>query len=238
MGFKSSLLIAATSVLLATAPAFAATFTFEGAKPSSGIAAGKNKSITTTFNSNTEKFTWSSTFERNNAGKLADGAWLVINGGANPKSVDDELAIFYLDGINGKVSIYNYDGTNNSKSWNSPTANYLGSLDLNVSPFGNDEVTFSFELDATKLNSSAQFGSDWKGASFGKKVGIWYHGVEGLKVAYDPTTGALTQFKHGKSSSYDVGNMDAAAVPEPASAAAVGLFAVAATFIKRKKQSA
>ena len=239
MGFKSSLLLASSTVLLATAPAFATTFTFDSNYLPGSDAAGKTKSITTTFNSNTDVLTWSSTFERNANGALPKGAWLVLNDGPNPKGVSNELAIYYLDAIEKKVSIYNYNGANNSKSWQ--VSDYLGSTDLAVSNADND-TTFKFALDLTDINGLSKFGPEWKGTSFNDNIGIWFHGAADTDKAAFATSykenGALSNFSYGTAGWYDAKDLTTTAVPEPASAAAIGLFAAAAAFVKRAKQSA
>ena len=237
MGFKTSALLTTASVLLASAPAFATTFTFDSSNLPGATEAGITKSITTSYNDNTDLFKWSSTYQRNKTtGLLADGLWLVANDGPNPKGHAGELAIYYLDGINQKVSIYEYDGSNSANSWATP-GNFLGSTGLNVSKNGNDEITFGFELDATDLNGKA-LSPIWKGTSFDKNIGLWVHGVTGLDAKYD-ANGKLTKFKYsGNQSYYDSNNNQATAVPEPASTVALGLFAVAGAFVKRTKQSA
>ena len=234
MGFKTSVLLTAASVLLASAPAFATTFTFESNKLPGSTAAGITKSIKTSYAKDTNLFTWSSTYQKNKSGALAEGLWLVANGGANPKDSNDGLAIYYLDGKEKKVSIYEYDGKNGSNSFHKP-GNLLGSTTLDVLDNGN-EKTFSFAFDTDDFNLSKVTNPDWKGTVFGQKVGLWVHGVTGLETAYNGEN--LTKFAYKSQSWYDSDYEDTTAVPEPASAAAVGLFAVAGAFVKRSKQSA
>jgi len=234
MGFKTSALLTAASVLLASAPAFATTFTFDGSNLSGGVA-GKVESITTSFNDNNNKFSWSSTYQKSGSGISPDGLWLVANDGPNPKG-QGELAIYYLDGIDKKVSIFEYSGANNANSFKDP-GNFLGSTTLEVIESGNEKTfAFNFDMDDFDLSGISDKAA-WKGSAFDKKVGLWVHGVSGLKTKYD-TNGLLTKFGYAKQSAYDVSNKHATAVPEPASAAALGLFAVAGAFVKRSKQSA
>ena len=233
MGFKTTACITTASLLMASAPAFATTFTFDQSNLGQNAAAGFNKSITTSFSNESDLFKWSATFKENN-GTLADGAWLVVNDGPNPKGHTSESVIFYLDGLAKKVSLFEYSGKNNSSS--SLSNKYLGSLALNVSDSGN-ERTFSFSRDMTDINNLMTLGSNWKGTAFANTVGIWHHGVAGLSTAYD-NTGKLTQFNYTTSGWYDVSNKKTTAVPEPATAASLGLFAIAGAFIKRRKQSA
>lgn len=245
MGFKTSALIATTSVLMAGAPAFAANLTFHDGNPNGNMLGGINnvagtyKSLTATFDTDTDLFSWSSTFEKNSDGTLADGAWLVVSDGPNPKFQPGEYAIYYLDAINEKVSIYEYDGNNNGNSWRNP-GNFLDSTSLQVTRNGSDEVTFAFDYDATDLNNLA-LGPDWKGTSFGEEIGLWFHALSGTGGEYgtDPgdlvSTGNITKFSHKKHGWYDI---DSVAVPEPMSVASIGLFALAGVFVKRNKRSA
>jgi len=233
MRIKSALTLAALPILFALAPANAATYTFQGDNLGGNTATGDHTNITTTYNSNTHLLTWSSTFTENGSGTLAEGAWLVLSDGENPKENVDEYAIFYLDGHENTVSIYNYDGTNSSYSYQSE--NYLGSTALNVIDDGNDR-TFEFSLDATDLNNDVNglFGSEWDGAAFGDNIGIWFHGASNLTTEY-AADGSLENFWPKTAGWYDVENKTTTAVPEPGSVIALGLFAVGAATKLRKR---
>lgn len=235
MQIKAALTLATLPALFALAPAQAATYTFEGNNLGGNTAVGDHTNITATYNNNTNLFTWSSTFTDNGKGPLAEGAWLVISDGENPKSHADEYAIFYLDGSNGnnKVSIYNYNGVNSANSYK--YENFLDSTTLNVIDDGNSR-TFEFSYKATDLNNDVNglFGDDWDGVAFDKNIGIWFHGVSGLSTSYD-TDDSLISFSAMKSGWYDVSNKTATAVPEPGSVVALGLFAVGAATKLRKR---
>jgi len=235
MGFKTSFALATVPVLFAMAPAHAGTFVFEKSNPNGfgNPNVGQNTYIKSTYNENTEIFTWESTFTRNQTNSnLAEGAWLVVSDGDNPKANNDEYAIFYLDGVNDVVTAYNYDGTNSPNSYQAGTL--LGTYALDVSDNGPDERTFKFSLDATDINSNTSFGSDWKGVGFGENIGVWYHGVDPLSVAYN-TDGSLANFSVPAQGWYDVSNKTTTEIPEPGSIAALGLFAAAAAGKLRKR---
>ena len=241
MRIKTSLALAALPVLFSIAPATAATYTFEGNNLPGNLSAGKNSHIKTTFNSNTDILTWSSTYtyDPNSTTSLAEGAWLVLSDGENPKNNADEYAIFYLDGINEKVSIYNYDGVNSANSYK--YENFLGSDDLTVINNGN-ERTFEFSIDMSDINDDTAGLFDdntWKGAAFDENIGIWFHGAGGLTTQYNNNdlNDGLHTFSYTNQSWYDTSNQTATAVPEPGSMAALGLFALAAVGQLRKRSS-
>ena len=182
---------------------------------------GIHKSITTTFDDVTEELTWSSTFAKTSDGELPDGFWLVLSDGPNPKNHDYEYAIFYLDGIENKLTAYAYNGQNNSSSWN--TNPFLGSWDGdNVSVVDNgNERTLSFSIDASEMNSRNDLGDGWKGATFGEEVGIWFHAVDNLNTDYDANN-HLTHFS-GSGGWFDTGALKTEKVPEPGTIGAIGV---------------
>lgn len=231
MRFKISLGIAIISLFSALSPASASTFLFERDNLKGNNRVGEQSNITTSFNAKTNLLKWSSTFERNqNNGRLADGAWFVLSEGVNPKKDVDEYAIFFLDGINEKVSIYNYMGKV-GKSYKKGT--YLGQADLMVNN-EDDARTFSFSLNATDINQRTDFGADWKGVLFGEKIGIWFHGVDDLEVDYNDDH-SLSTFKFPSQGWYDRSSEDTVKVPEPMTIAGLGLVALGATRLRRRQ---
>ncbi|MEO0540999.1 MAG: hypothetical protein AAFZ80_09065, partial [Cyanobacteria bacterium P01_A01_bin.105] len=234
---KSSLLastLAIASVAVAV-PAGAATFSFDSSTIGGNSSVGVHERIQTTYDTETDWFTWSSTFSPNPAnGNLADGAWLVVSPGPNPKSHAQEYVMFYLDGTvgNEQVSMYVYNGMNSSSSYVDNI--YLGATDLQVEESG-DERTFSFELDMTTINNldiaavntDPTVTTDWVGTEFGEEVGIWFHGVEGLETAYN-ANGSLSDFSYSSQGWYDARNLPTEQVPEPGLAFGLGFAAFAA----------
>ncbi len=238
MRITTALTLAVVPVLFSLAPAEAATYTFNRNNLQGNLRTGDHTNITTTYNNNTNLLTWSSTFTKNaltegNSGDLAEGAWLVLSDGENPKNNVDEYAIFYLDGLTNKVSIYNYDGINSANSYLG--GKFLGSTALQVTNSGNSR-TFEFAYDATALNNDINglFGDEWEGATFGDNIGVWFHGASRLQTAYN-SDGSLAKFRPGVAGWYDVDNEVATSVPEPGSVAALGLFAVAAATKMRQR---
>ncbi|MGD1944465.1 MAG: hypothetical protein ACFB0G_24480 [Leptolyngbyaceae cyanobacterium] len=219
-------------VAIAAQPASAAKFSYDSQSIGGNQNVGVHKSITTTYDINSEVLTWSSTFAEKN-GKLADGAWLVLSEGPNPKGDKQEYTMFYLDGVAEKLTAYTYNGRNGSNSWQDSNSVYLDSWDLDVSTVGN-ERTFSFAVDMTDINSRTDLGNDWKGTFYEEKIGIWFHGVADVDATYNASH-ELTKFNYSSQGWYDTANEDAEKVPEPF--LAVGLGAAAAFGAVRRKRS-
>ncbi|MGB3300039.1 MAG: PEP-CTERM sorting domain-containing protein [Phormidesmis sp.] len=224
------------------APATAATFSYNPADiGKQGTNGGKLEQVNTTFDDVTDLFTWSSTFSRNpDNGNLAEGAWLVVNDGPNPRADKNEQAIFYLDGRanQNKVTAYNYNGAVKQQSWKNSTL--LATTGLDVKDEG-DNRTFSFSLDMTDINAMTDvFGSDWKGTAFGDKIGVWFHGLADFNADYGEDGGlSKFSFKPANRSVYDVTlahtDKEEESVPEPGVVLALGMTAAAALFSKRRK---
>lgn len=238
----TSLLLASTAVVFAIAPAQASTFVFDRDDVGGKLDVGDHANITTTYNTDTELLTWSSTFRRNSAGsnRLAEGGWLVISEGGMPSMEENEYAIFYLDGNTEQVLAYNYDGKVNERSYQNETL--LDTTALEVINNGPDERTFKFAFDATDINSRTDLGPSWKGVGFAEEVGIWFHGVDGLSTSYKADN-TLESFTFTKQGWYDIENEDtvlqSTSVPEPGSIAALSAFAItAAASTKLRKRTA
>ena len=228
-------LLAVGSVIAVTNPAQAATFEFDSAVGGNSNV-GVHKQIKTSFNSDTEELSWSSTFSRNlNNGTLADGAWLVLNDGPNPKSHVQENTMFYFDGVNEKLTAYTYNGVNGSNSWQDNNSVYLGSWDLDVDRSA-DEVTFSFDMDMTDINSRTDLGNDWQGTLFNDQIGIWFHGVSNVQAAYN-ADGSLSNFSYDSQGWFDAANLQATKVPEPGALAGLAMVGLVAAKTLRRKSA-
>ena len=223
-----ALLLSVVGLALLPKPSLSATFRFqtEGNLPGNK-GAGRITEIDTTYDTETELFNWSSTFTPNAHGVLPDGAWLVVNDGPNPKGHGGELAIAYLDELNQQVSFYEYNGANKSNSYRSP-GNFLASTGLTTDRTA-DSVTFSFDYDATDLNS-LDLGDNWQGISFNDEIGIWFHGVSGLHTSYDEQE--LEEFIYQSQSWYDVSHKETEKIPEPSML--LGMLAIGGFVANRK----
>ncbi|MEL6814347.1 MAG: hypothetical protein AAFP03_05975 [Cyanobacteria bacterium J06598_3] len=230
-------LATALTLTLTGSPATAATFIFDSTQVAGNTTVGTHEAITTTFDDTTDLFTWSVTLSRNAINnRLADGGWLVVNAGGNPKADEQESVIFYLDGEAGQVSAYNYSGKHRSHSWQ--TSNFLGATALRVENSGN-ERTLSFAFDMSQINHMTHtFGPNWKGTAFAEQVGIWFHGVDGLMADYTDA-GDLTQFSYSHQGWYDTNSKQTVSaailnsaqdIPEPSVLISLGLLASALMF--------
>lgn len=233
-----------TTAALIAGPAAASTFVFESGEIDRNTWTGVPLGVTTSFDTETEVLTWSSTFRAStyptaqNKNAVIDGAWLVVNDGGEPKGTESQYPIFYLDGLNDVVSMYQYDGTWYSDSWKAADAIYLGSVPL-TSDRSKQFQTYSFELDATALNSRDDIDPNWQGVHFAEEVGIWFHGVEDLTAAYN-ADGSLAQFDYGKFNYYDVIEMPTVkmapptGVPEPSLLLGLGAISLSALGLRRR----
>ena len=199
---------------------------------------------------------WYATFGKSPAnGKKTNGFWLAINDGPNPKGTADELAIFYMDvtdiskpiltayaynGLNGDSSFKDGNGDGHpdggDKIWSS-TADPSIIKELVAKDNADGTRTIGFRIDPTVINGHAPlFGSsaNWTGAKFDKKIGWWFHPVNGLKTAY--SNDFLTKWQYDKQGWSDYEHFATQCsdnpVPEPATLAALGL-GVAAMARKR-----
>ncbi len=197
------------------------------------------------YNPGSKQLDFSATFSKNSASP--DGFWFVVSDGPDPKSNANEYAIFYFDASkvagtgSAILTSYVYDGVNGPTSWQNP-GNLLESsqtgtsLSATASTSGNT-TTFAFSADVAKTNDASQWpasyglGTDWDGAQFGEKVGIWFHSFTlNSETEYDKD-GKLTKLDIKKSDYFDVSNQHT--VPEP-SAMLISLLG-ASLLLRRKR---
>jgi hypothetical protein len=116
---KTKVLLAAATFAFANL-GYSAIYQFEDSGANNGGFGDRLETISSTYNSDTERFTWDVTFNAIGASDV-DGFWLVVNNGPNPKSADvNELAIMYGDLNTQTLSTYVYNGANNANSISNP----------------------------------------------------------------------------------------------------------------------
>lgn len=127
----------------------------------SGYSALRYDSIQAIYNHTFEEFS----FEVDYDGAAADGGWLVVSTGANPKHSRSELGIAYFDADSNDVWVYAYNGENNNESYTeSPMLQYFEDAYSIV----NGVATISFST--AQINQSLESGFE-----FGSRIGIWFH---------------------------------------------------------------
>ena len=152
--------------------------------------AGYVDNLKTSYNANTESFDFAVDFSAKD-GSLANGFWLVVSDGPNPKNHVDEYSIFYFDGTrlatggDAIVTSYVYSGQNSSLSWQNPAETLFSTHNGDpISASGSivgDVASFEFSVDASGMNDPSQWpashglGADWDGAQFGDEIGMWFH---------------------------------------------------------------
>ncbi len=245
-------LIGAGAIVAACSSANAAIFAWDwtrGQPVSAGIsdAGGTIGGISTSFNTVTNRFTWSVTF----TDQVTQGFTLVVSPGPNPKGNAGELAIIYFDAKvmnDPKISVYNYNGLNSATSYKdgNPTAgtqapDRITNTLLEASTFesfsavdAGGKRTLSFAMDATSINNHNPLypsGDDWTGVEYGQKLGIWFHPYKNLTRTYNDS-GYLTNWS-GTDGWMDGNNIPTREVPTPGAFALGGLAGLA--MIRRKR---
>ncbi len=217
-------------------------YTFEGPSHIQYNAAGNITSLFYQYDTD-ENLSFAATIEQKpwSVG-VAEGGWFVLSPGDNPKAIDNELAIFYMDFAGGDLYTYRYDGNlgiNGQASYEDPDLfvnSYQDVLDV-TDEAGVLNVGFN-NLDISDI-APGTFGPDWTGASFGEQIGIWLHfaAIDSFAVV----DGKITEFFTGVQSWYDVKYQDTTvSVSEPAGLAALGLLGVlgAGAVRQRRRQQA
>lgn len=180
-----------------------------------------------------------------------NGFWLVINNGPNPKNHPGELAIFYFDasrvfnGTNGPayLTAYGYNGANSSNSWQDGNNQVAGNQTPDLIKGKNESAGFvignlrasdtagqrrlGFTINATDIMNRTPLypvaGTNWYGAGFDQKLGIWFHPAQVYATTYDNGRGGLTSLNPGPEGWIDGQNFMTTIIPAPSSLALVGL---------------
>lgn len=234
--------IFALAALTLSAQAVTYKWTFNPATNSQGTAAGRTDAASAYYEEEGQLFGYSVTMRPNSSGQLANGFWLAVSNGPDPKGISGELAIFYFDATTATPTLtaYGYNGINGNTSWSDGSnrsgiqtpdriassltnPNLLRSIGVRDNADGTR--TMAFNIRGSIINNhDSPYGAaaDWQGVKFKNNFGIWYHPVTGLKSEYNQA-GFLTKFTPDKQGYVDLNCQTTEVVPEPATMATLGL---------------
>lgn len=185
--------------------------------------------------------------------RQTNGYWLAVSPGPNPKGHAGELALFYFDASSSTPALlaYAYNGVNGGNSYldgspaagtqapdfilSSKTSNHwINQLSVVNGPSNTRKMIF--DIDATQIQNHVPLypgpggPSEWTGASFAERFGIWFHPLKGLQTSYN-ANGSLKTLHKSAEGWLDGQNLET--VPEPMTMTALGL-GIAAFMRKRK----
>ena len=212
---RSKILLACLSFFMGATAFAGPVYQFSIDNPPGSANAGDITNVTTSYDTNTEVFSWSYTITADGSSNFSDGFWLVVTDGENPKNDPNEYGIMYGDLASNSITVYEYSGQNNANSWNNPGI-FLESFTGFTSVSNGSTNTLSFSIDVSGVNSSTAVSSpsSWKGVNFGEKIGIWFHPSTGTSVGFNGN-GEITSFGYTNQGWYDASNQTTTSVPEP-----------------------
>jgi hypothetical protein len=125
----------------------------------------------TTYNSVTEKLSFTSTIQKTNDPHLY-GFWLVLSDSPNSNNHYLEYAIFYGDGITSNLTTYVFNGINifGSRNW---SGGFIESFagELSVYSSFNNELKFRSSANLADINNTTlTYVSDWDAISFDESI--------------------------------------------------------------------
>lgn len=166
-------------------------------------------SISTSYNTFNDEFSFSVDYN----GQAADGGWLVVSPGPNPKGVTDELGIAYFDAATGDVWLYAYNGENNNASYQS--TDFLGYY---AGAYSTDGSVGTLAFDATDANAMLE-----TGFAFGAELGVWFHPSLGTNMVGDAN--GLDSYTFASQGWWDTRDLttNGTQIPEPSSMLLAGL---------------
>lgn len=245
--------VVAGSITACAGSAFATQcdiYLFDKINPPQSNGAGQIKSINSSYWKDGTHFSWSTTLGKSPSGKQANGFWLAVSPGPNPKGKAGELALLYFDGSTSDpiLTAYGYNGENGDTSWKDGNGSgasadkiltskkgdtsWVKSLKRTVNPDGT--VTMSFAIDPTKINGHTPKYPEttpYTGVKYGSQIGVWFHPVTGLTTDYN-SDGFLKKWSWKEQGWYDDSNQKTQCVPEPGTFIALGVGAAA--FLRRR----
>lgn len=225
-------------------------WTWDGSGPYSNNA-GSIQSTGASYDTATGAYEFEVKFTNAPNGQKPNGFWLATSDGPNPKGMSGQLTLFYFDASTSTPTLtaYGYNGLNNGTSWKDgamasgnqtpdkiassrTTSNFINSLSSTTS---GGVRTMKFSVNGSLINAYNpinQESTPWEGVSFGNKIGVWFHALQGMSTSYGHD-GFLTSFSYSREGYLDLTNQDTEVVPEPATMAVLGAGALA--LIRRRR---
>ncbi|MFK8017502.1 MAG: PEP-CTERM sorting domain-containing protein [Gammaproteobacteria bacterium] len=187
-------------------------------------------SVNATYNDTVHELTFTVDYN----GDTADGGWLVLSPGDNPKNSTSELGIAYFDAASGNVWTYAYNGENNAASYTS--MEFLG---FHENAYTTVNGVGTLAIDVTEQNAALE-----SGFAFGERIGIWFHPADNV-VAHGDENGlnSFSAYGTGWLDTSGDGNCDnqntgcIVALPEPSSLLLIGLGAGVMGLRRRLRKS-
>ncbi len=248
--------IGALAALAASAGvANAITYSYSRTGGANNSEGGALQSIQSTFNTQTNRFTWTANFSN----RITNGFTLVVSPGPNPKGHPGELAILYFDNTNlanPVLTVYGYNAKNDQDSYRDGSnasgtqapdrimssvnsSSLVNSLSATDTSGGGRRL--SFDIDASVINAhfptyANPAGNDYTGVEYGNnpsnpnRIGIWFHTNAGLSTSYN-SDGYLTNWSSPLQGWLDLAN--STVTPAPGS---VALLAIGSLVASRRKR--
>ncbi|MCW5937893.1 MAG: PEP-CTERM sorting domain-containing protein [Fimbriimonadaceae bacterium] len=259
--YLSALVVGLVGSLAGRANASEYQWVWDGDTSGTNMSGGVVTDIRSTFNTVSQRFTFTANFAATPQNDKTEGFWLAVSGGPNPKGHAGELALMYFDAttfLNGgdpTLTVYAYNGINGDTSYqdgapqagNQPPDKIVSSKvttswinQLSVVNEANGTRTMKVDLDATAINAHVPANpgpggpGEWTGLAYGEHIGIWFHQVSGLTTQYE--NGFLKEnggWQWRKQGWIDLHDKPTESVPEPATIIALG--AGVAAFLRRKR---
>ena len=196
-------------------------FAFDEPREGGSQEAGSYEALSFAYDDEGPVLDVSGSVRLNTANGTISGGWFALTPGGDPRETDEQVAIFYMDFVSGRVSAYRYDGrqgeTGGVDSWQQDDlfiASWANAITTSVT---DGVLSFSIpDLDVTAVqNASSDAG--WTGVSFAERVGIWLHLTPLQEIAFD-AEGKLTAYRTGVLASFDAPNAGTTAMPLPGAA--------------------
>lgn len=226
---KFAILASASLLAMSVQAANAKNYTVDKNGNLGSEYAGTITQFKSTYDDHNNTLDFTSTVKEKNH-RLANGFWLVLNGGgepndaSNPKGRENEIAILYGDHQTGRLTAYVYNGQNNPSSASTHGAyiqSFTTEFDTQYTNGGGSNdgmVKFNFKISLDTINDPTGKPAGWRGIEYGNEVGIWYHPfyAKNGAITYN-ADGSINNFSTKYSGWYDTSGTDTTMTCTPGS---------------------